>query len=147
MNFIWLLLHSTTTLSRCANCCSNEWITLSLFFDYSLKDVMSSCHCFVKHPEFSAKKSLPQEIKCLFLKESTSAKNDYFVASNSSIAESLNFDNSSLILILIYSLNCLCLFEYWALLGKDKQVRAPKSFICTEWHFINWFRSSWRALL
>ena len=73
---------------------------------------MSPYNCFIKYSEFSAKTSLPQEIKCLFLKESTSAKNDDFRASNSSITESLNFDNSSLTLILNDSLNCLRFFEY-----------------------------------
>ena len=67
---------------------------------------MSSCN-FIKRSEFSAKTSLPQEIKCLFLKGSTSAKNDGFRASNSLITESLNFHNSFLILILSDLLNCL----------------------------------------
>ena len=68
---------------------------------------MSSGNYFIKHSEFTAKTSLPQEIKCLFLKESTSAKNDDFRASNSSITETLNFDNSSLTSSLNDSLNFL----------------------------------------
>ena len=105
---------------------------LRLYFLIALKNVMSFCNCFIKRSEFSTKTSLLQEIKCLFLKESTSTKNDYFRASNSSITESLNFDNSSLTLILNDSLNCLQFFEYWAKFGKDKQDRVPTSFICTE---------------
>ena len=68
---------------------------------------MSPYNCFIKYSEFSAKTSLPQEIKCLFLKESTSAKNGDFRGSNSLITVSLKFDNSSLTLILNNSLNCL----------------------------------------
>ena len=67
---------------------------------------MSCCNSLIKRYEFSTKTSLPQEFKCLFLKESTFAKNDDFRASNSSITESLNSDNSSLTLILNDSLHC-----------------------------------------
>ena len=56
---------------------------------------MHFCNCFIKCSKLSTKTSLPQEIKCLFLKESTSAKYDDFRASNSSITESLNSDNPS----------------------------------------------------
>ena len=68
---------------------------------------MSSCNCFIKRSEFSAKTPSPQEIKCLYLKELTSAKNGDISASNSSITESLNFGNSSLTLTLNDSLHCL----------------------------------------
>ena len=105
------LLHSTT-LSRFPNWIVKEWIISSLSFNCSLRNVMSSCNCFIKCSEFSPKTSLPQDIKCLFLKESTSAKNDDFRASNPSITESLDFDNSSLILTLNNSLNYL---TYWIL--------------------------------
>ena len=103
-------LHSTTILSRFTNCCS---IDLFRHFRHHcfLTNVMPSRNCFIKPSEFSNKTSLPQEIKCLFLKKSTSAKNDDFRASNSSITESLNFDNSSLTLILNDSLPCVRLFE------------------------------------
>ena len=74
------LLHSTTILSRFTNSCSKEWITSSLFFNCSLRNVMSFCNCFIERFEFSIKKSL---IQCLFLKKLTSAKNDSFSASNS----------------------------------------------------------------
>ena len=59
----WLLtlLHSTTTFCF-ANCCGKEWITLSLFFNCFLRNVMSSCNCFIRCSEFSAKTSLPEEI-------------------------------------------------------------------------------------
>ena len=60
----------------------------SLFFNCSPKNVMSSCNCFIKSSEFSAKRSLPQETECLILKESTSAENDDFRESNSSNKES-----------------------------------------------------------
>ena len=86
----WLLtlLHSTTSLSRFANCCSKDWLISSLFFNCSSKNVMSSCNCFIKSFEFSAKRSLPQEIECLILKESTSAENYDFRGSHSSNTES-----------------------------------------------------------
>ena len=61
----------------------------------------------MQHYEFSSKTPLPQEFKCVFLKELTSAKKDDFRASNSSITESLNFVNSLLALILNDSLHCL----------------------------------------
>ena len=83
---------------------------------------------------------------CL-LKESTSAKNDDFRASNSSITESLNFGNSSLTLTLDDFLNSLWLFEYWAPFGKDKQVRVLTSFIYKEWHFVNLSRTSSKCSL
>ena len=59
----WLLtlLHSTTTFCF-ANCCVKEWITLSLFFNCFLRNAMSSCNCFIRCSEFSAKTSLPEEI-------------------------------------------------------------------------------------
>ena len=99
---LWLLtwFHSTAILSRFANCYNKEWFTPPLFFNCSLGNVMSSCNYFIKRSQFSTKTSLPQEFKGLFLKESTSTKSDDFRASNSSIIESLNFDNSSLALIL-----------------------------------------------
>ena len=148
MHFIWYFiatytwLHSTTILSCFANCCSKEWIISSLFFDCSLRNVISSCNCFIKLSEFSTITSLPQEIRCLFLKESTSVKNDDFRASNPSITESLNFDYSLLTLILNDLLHCFWLFEYWVLFGKNKQVHIPTSFSCTEWYFINLSRIS-----
>ena len=76
------------------------------------------------------------------IKESTSVKNASFRASNSSITESLNFDNSSLRLILNDSLNSLWLFEYWVPFDKEKQVRFSTNCISTEWRFINLSRSS-----
>ena len=73
-NISWLLtlLHSTTTFSHFANYCSKEWITSSLFFNCSLRNIISSCNCFIKRSEFSAKTSFKLtsfEIQCLFLKE------------------------------------------------------------------------------
>ena len=49
MNFIWCFmaaswLHSTTTISCFAHCCSEEWITLPLFFNCSLRKVMPFCN-------------------------------------------------------------------------------------------------------
>ena len=66
VSWLFRLLYSTTTLSRFTNCCSKESITSSLFFNCSLWNVMSSCNCFVKCYEFSAKTSLPQEISVSF---------------------------------------------------------------------------------
>ena len=100
---------------------------------------MPSCNCFIIRSEFSTKMPLSE---WLFLKESTSLKNHDFRASNSPITGSLSFNNSSLKLILNDSLHCLWPSEYWAPFGKGTQIRVPTSFICTEWHFINFSRSS-----
>ena len=98
-------MHLKTILSRLANCCKECSIS-SLFFNYTLRNVISSCNGFIKRSEFSIKMSLPQEFKCLSLKESTADKNKYFRASNSSITESLNFHNSSLAMTRNDSLHC-----------------------------------------
>ena len=141
VSWLFTLLHSTTTLSRSLIVVVRSELLRLYFFNCSPRKVISSCN-FIKRSEFSAKTSLPQETKCLFLKGSTSAKNDGFRASNSLITESLNFHNSSLILILSDLLNCLWLFEYWVPFGKGNQFRVLTSFICTEWHFIDLSRSS-----
>ena len=98
-------MHLKTILSRLANCCKECSIS-SLFFNYTLRNVTSSCNSFIKRSEFSIKMSLPQEFKCLSLKESTADKNKYFRASNSSITECLDFHSSSLAMTVNDSLHC-----------------------------------------
>ena len=65
VSWLFTSLHSTT-LSRFANWIVKEWIILSLSFNCSLWNVMSSCNCFIKCSEFSAKTSLPQDISVSF---------------------------------------------------------------------------------
>ena len=125
--------------SRFDNWSSYELIISSLFFNCCLRKLILSCDCFIKRSELFIQMPLEWRFKYLLLNEFTSAKDDDFSVSNSSIIEFLDLINSSFSLIVKVSLLAevssilSLLLESWFDFGKERQVRVPRSFISTEW--------------